>query len=81
MSVSDALEVLRGAGVVVSLPENLKHYSLKTAAERLDCSPRYLRDHLDEFPNVWRMSGGENIGQPKRMKVVVINGKKQMVDD
>ena len=29
----------------------------------------------------WRMSGGENISQPKRMKVVVINGKKQMVDD
>ena len=27
----------------------------------------------------WRMSGGENISQPKRMKVVVINGKKQMV--
>lgn len=39
--------------------EQQRHLSLGSAAARLDCSVDYLRDHLDEFPNAWRMPGGE----------------------
>ena len=35
------------------------HVSIKKAALKLDCSPRYLRKHLILFPNVWRMDGGD----------------------
>lgn len=59
MSVMEALLVLKEAGVNVCVPSEIKHYSLKSAGERLDCSAKYLREHLAEFPNAWRMTGGE----------------------
>ena len=55
----DLIKELQRAGVVFVLPDAARHFSLSAAAEKLDCSPKYLREHLAEFPNAWRMSGGE----------------------
>jgi predicted DNA-binding transcriptional regulator AlpA len=59
MSVTDAIETLKAAGAVFVLPDQSRHFSLRSAAEKLDCSVKYLREHLAEFPNAWRLSGGE----------------------
>lgn len=39
--------------------ETGKHLSLRQAAERLDCTVWYLRQHLNLFPNAWRLGGTE----------------------
>lgn len=54
----DAVRLLTEAGAVFSLPVQ-RHYSLGTAADQLDCGKTWLRQHLSEFPNAWRMPGGE----------------------
>jgi hypothetical protein len=59
VSLPEAISTLQAAGAVFVLPEQVRHYSLGSAAEKLDCSVKYLREHLDEFPSAWRMSGGE----------------------
>ena len=60
MSVPEAIKVLQQAGAVFAPPAvESRHFSLSSAAARLDCSVKYLREHLHEFPGVWRMSGGE----------------------
>jgi len=56
--VVTALRVLRDAGAVLVVPGQ-RHLSLGEAARLLDCSTKYLREHLVDFPNAWRMPGGE----------------------
>lgn len=58
MSLEDAIKTLAEAGAVFSLP-SAKHLSLAEAAKRLDCSTKWVREHKQEFPNAWRMPGGE----------------------
>lgn len=58
ITVEQAIKVLTDAGAVFSAPTG-KHLCLKAVAARLDCSVGYVRDHLGEFPNAWRMPGGE----------------------
>lgn len=54
MSVQEAITTLERAGFT-----NQRHLGLRAAAERLDFSVDWVRDHLDEFPNAWRAPGGE----------------------
>jgi hypothetical protein len=58
VSVEDAIEVLR---------QNAGSVALDGAARRLDVSPRWIRDHLELFPNAWRLTAGcageRNVGE------------------
>ena len=58
LNLTEAIRLLTQAGAVISLPSQ-RHLSLGNAARELDCSKGWLRDHLDAFPNAWRMPGGE----------------------
>ena len=58
MTVQEAIRVLAGVGAVFSLPSE-NHLSVKSVAGKLNCSVAYVRKHLAEFPNAWRMSGGD----------------------
>lgn len=58
MDLKDAIHALTTAGAVFSLPPS-KHLSLAETARRLDCSVGWVREHKHEFPNIWRMPGGE----------------------
>lgn len=59
MSVEQAIKTLQEAGAVFSVSVGEGHLSLGEASRRLDCSTRWIREHLSEFPNAWRMPGGE----------------------
>ena len=58
VTVQEAIKVLMTAGAVFSMPTG-KHLCLKSVGAKLNCSAKYVREHLDEFPNAWRMPGGE----------------------
>lgn len=58
IELSAALRLLQQAGAVFSLPV-AQHLSVSEAAARLDFSPRWVKEHLAEFPNAWRAPGGE----------------------
>ncbi|MEI6194798.1 MAG: hypothetical protein WCS42_10755 [Verrucomicrobiota bacterium] len=51
-------------GAVFSVPTG-KHLWLKEVAAKLNGSGRYVRQHPAEFPNAWRMAGGD-IRVPER---------------
>jgi hypothetical protein len=53
------LEALRLIEQAARLLEPKRHLSLSGVALRLDCSPKWVREHLAEFPGAWRMPGGE----------------------
>ena len=55
----EALRVLQDAGAVFYLPPASNHLCLAAVAARLDCSVSWVRQHLQDFPNAWRMPGGE----------------------
>jgi hypothetical protein len=57
MDITEAIQALTSAGAVFSVPQ--KHLSLGAAAKKLDCSVKWVRTHKQEFPNAWRMPGGE----------------------
>ncbi len=59
MSVDQAIATLKDAGAVFCVSVGEGHLSLAEASRRLDCSTRWVRNHLAEFPNAWRMPGGE----------------------
>lgn len=54
----EAIKLLSQAGVGFVLPSQ-EHLAIGTAAARLDCNAQWIRTHLDQFPNAWRMPGGE----------------------
>jgi hypothetical protein len=56
--LAKAIRVLTAAGAQIVLPSQ-RHFSLGNAAQMLDCSKGWIREHLGEFPNAWRMPGGE----------------------
>lgn len=64
MELNEAIRALSAAGAVVVVSPG-KHLSLASAAVELDCSTKWVREHLREFPNAWRMPGGE-LRIPKR---------------
>jgi hypothetical protein len=57
MKITDFIPILEKCAGIFA--EQQKHLSLGAAAARLDCSPKYLREHLSDFPNAWRLPGGE----------------------
>lgn len=66
--LAEAIQVLAKAGAVFVLADDRDSLSLERAGQRLDLSDDWLREHLDEFPNAWRLpaNGGRatrNVGQ------------------
>ncbi len=53
--LATALRVLTQLGAVVTLPASVGSVAIRTAAARLDVSADWIRDHLEEFPNWWRL--------------------------
>jgi hypothetical protein len=60
-NVEQAIRVLTAAGAVVVMDQ--PHYSVGNAARKLDCSKGWIREHLHEFPNAWRMPGTGGVGE------------------
>lgn len=59
MNLEEITRTFRQAGVVVCLStEAGRHHSLSEAADRLGVSVRWVREHLEEFPNAWRLPAG-----------------------
>lgn len=56
--LAEAIRLLTEAGAVISLPSQ-RHFGVGNAALQLDCAKGWIRAHLHEFPNAWRMPGGE----------------------
>jgi hypothetical protein len=44
---------------IVDALTNHAHLTVRNTALRLNCSPKFVRKHLMEFPNAWRLSGGD----------------------
>lgn len=68
MELDEAIKTITAAGGVFTAPPE-SHLSLKAAAKRMDCAPKWIREHLGEFPNAWRMpsaGGGGEIRIPER---------------
>lgn len=67
MEIEEAIQVLRAAGAVITAPVNSAHLSITDAAARLDLKTGWIREHLDEFPNAWRLPAGcageRNVGE------------------
>jgi hypothetical protein len=59
MSLEQAIKTLIEAGAVFTVSTHEHHLSLGEAGRRLDCSAKWVRTHIDEFPGAWRMPGGE----------------------
>ena len=58
IDVSAALAVLEAARVFFDFQEG-DSLRLTAAAKRLSVSPDWMRDHLELFPNAWRLPAGE----------------------
>jgi hypothetical protein len=59
-----ALETLGDVGALLVVPESvagrvLEYVSLTTAARMFEMSIDYFRNHLEEFPNTIKASGGD----------------------
>ncbi len=70
--LEQAISTLRTAGLVVTLaPPWARHYAIAEAAEALGVSAAWVRTHLDQFPNAWRLpaaaaptaTGARNVGE------------------
>lgn len=59
MELEDAIKILIARGAVFSIPDSHRHLGIEETAKRLDCSEDWVRRHKHEFPNAWRMPGGE----------------------
>ena len=59
-ALTAAMALLRRAGAqfFCILPGQEDSVSLTEASRRLDVSADWLRDHLAEFPNAWRLPAG-----------------------
>lgn len=57
-----AVEVLSRAGAVVLLPDTRRAFSVESVATLIDLKVGWVKCHLDEFPNWWRLPGGGQNG-------------------
>lgn len=52
--------------VIETLNQSTGSLSVASVAARLDVSKDWVRDHIDQFPNAWRLptevSGSHNVG-------------------
>lgn len=59
------LEVLARAGVQLVLPESVGALGVSAAAARLDVGKDWIRTHLEEFPNWYRLpAASSGLRQP-----------------
>lgn len=67
MSLDKAIEALTAAGAVFILKTADGSLSVDAASKRLDVGKNWIRDHLEEFPNAWRLparsAGERNVGE------------------
>lgn len=65
--VSAAIRLLTQCGAVVTVAASPGSVSLRGAASRLDVSVDWVRSHLEEFPNWYRLpagaTNGRNVGE------------------
>jgi len=65
MSLDRAIAVLKTAGVSFFVAPSEGSLSLESASRRLDVSTDWMREHLDEFPNAWRLpAASSGLNQP-----------------
>ena len=57
--LASAVRTLVRAGVSMTVPASGQHFGVGEVAKRLGCGKTWVRAHLEEFPNAWRMPGGE----------------------
>jgi len=57
MSVQEAIQTLVNAGLATTPAR--RFFSVQTTAGLLDCSTRWVKDHLAVFPGAFRLPGGE----------------------
>ena len=62
MDLNEFLKHMASHGIQVMLPAS-KHLSLGEAAKVLDVSATWVREHLSEFPNAWRLPGAGRCGE------------------
>lgn len=64
MDVADAARLLREAqSVCADFPSEKDSLPLAEAARRICVSVKWVREHLSEFPNAWRLPAGERQAQ------------------
>ncbi len=56
MSETDAVKLFQKCAEVFEMKRSL---SIASVSARLECSTWWVREHLNEFPNAWRMPGGD----------------------
>jgi len=56
--ISQAVETLRSAGCVFVVPSELRSYTAAEAAVALRVTPKWIKEHLNEFPGTIRLAGG-----------------------
>lgn len=56
MSEDEAITLFQKCAEIFEVKRSL---SLAAVAARIDFSTKYVREHLSDFPNAWRASGGE----------------------
>jgi len=74
MDFSAAVRLLTQAGAVFSLPAQ-KHLSVGEAAALLDFSPKWVKQHLEHFPNAWRAPGGELRIPVRDVEALAVNNR------
>lgn len=57
--LASAARTLVRSGVRLVVSASGHHFGVGEVAARLDCGKTWVRTHLTEFPNAWRMPGGE----------------------
>ena len=57
--VAQAVETLRAIGCVFSIPSSVRFYSVTETASALRANPKFIKEHLDEFPGSMRLPGGQ----------------------
>ena len=62
LSVANLISLLVAGGVEVTLPAQ-KHLSLASAGRVLDVKPAWVRAHLAEFPNAFRLPADSQAGE------------------
>jgi len=57
--ITQAVETLRAAGWSFLVPSILRYHSVLETAAALRVNPKWVKEHLDEFPNAIRLPGGQ----------------------
>jgi len=57
--ITQAVETLRAAGWTFVVPSNIRYYSVHETAAALRVNPKWVKEHLDDFPNAMRLPGGQ----------------------